>query len=437
VGPTSRDLRVVEFGPFQVDFRTGELRKAGTKLKLHVQPFQILAMLLEQPGEVVSREEIRQRLWPEDTFVDFDHGLNNAVNRLREALGDSAATPRFIETLPRRGYRFIAGTTNSTLSTSSAARSSGSYHEGGLSNSIETKVVPRRRDFRSFIWIGLLVLGLVPLITFESRQAPRLPSRRLFILPPEGAIYDLIGDEGGSIAVSPDATRIAFVAVNSAGTAQVWVRPLGELTAKPIEGTEGATFPFWSPDSQWIGFFSGAKLKKVRSDGRSSPHTLCDAPFGRGGSWNSRGKIIFAPNSHSGIYLVSETGGVPSAITTVDTSIHTTHRWPKFLPDGEHFIYLAANHFNPSTHNGVYFSSLDSAINQLVVATDADATQASGYLFFLRKDLLMAQRFDFETGKLLDEPHPTMEKVLYDPTIWKVVFDASDHGVMAYQLGTG
>src|SRR5215472_11729561 len=105
--PTAR-VAVVRFGIFEADFRVGELRKAGVKVKLHDQPFQVLAVLLDRPGQVVTREEIRKRLWPGDTFVDFDHGLNNAVARLREALGDSAGTPRFIETLPRKGYRFIA-----------------------------------------------------------------------------------------------------------------------------------------------------------------------------------------------------------------------------------------------------------------------------------------------------------------------------------------
>lgn len=97
------------FGPFEVNLRAGELRKHGLKIRLQDQPFQILAMLLAHPGEVVTREELRQKLWPADTtFVDFDHGLNNAINRLREALGDSADHPRYVETVPRRGHRFIA-----------------------------------------------------------------------------------------------------------------------------------------------------------------------------------------------------------------------------------------------------------------------------------------------------------------------------------------
>src|ERR1700743_1991101 len=103
--PTGRTIR---FGVFEVDLAAAELRKSGTRIRLQEQPFQVLTVLLERPGEVVSREDLRQKLWPADTFVDFDHSLNTAVNKLREALGDSASSPRFVETLARRGYRFIA-----------------------------------------------------------------------------------------------------------------------------------------------------------------------------------------------------------------------------------------------------------------------------------------------------------------------------------------
>src|SRR5215472_6365749 len=103
-----RPTQTIRFGDFEADLQAGQLRKHGFRIKLQEQPFQILVMMLERSGGVVTREELRQRLWPADTFVDFDHGLNNAINRLREALNDSADTPKFIETLPRRGYRFIA-----------------------------------------------------------------------------------------------------------------------------------------------------------------------------------------------------------------------------------------------------------------------------------------------------------------------------------------
>ena len=106
--PPPTTSRLIRFGTFEVDLRTGELQKKGLKIKLQPQPFQILAMLLEHAGDIVTRDELGHQLWPEDTFVDFDQGVNKAINKIREALGDSPQTPRFIETLPKRGYRFIA-----------------------------------------------------------------------------------------------------------------------------------------------------------------------------------------------------------------------------------------------------------------------------------------------------------------------------------------
>src|SRR5580704_10931552 len=98
----------LRFGVFEVDLRAGELRKHGLRIRLQAQPFQVLSMLLESPGEVVTRDQLQKKLWPSDTFVNFDHGLNKAINKLREALGDSAESPRFVETVARRGYRFLA-----------------------------------------------------------------------------------------------------------------------------------------------------------------------------------------------------------------------------------------------------------------------------------------------------------------------------------------
>src|SRR6266705_2600913 len=118
----------LHFSTFDVDVRAGELRKQGVRIKLQEQPFHVLTLLLQRPGEVVTREELRNQNWPADTFIDFDNSLNTAINKLREALGDSADNPRFIETLPRRGYRFIApvtgvdGTTRGTATGVSAAR---------------------------------------------------------------------------------------------------------------------------------------------------------------------------------------------------------------------------------------------------------------------------------------------------------------------------
>ena len=117
--------QVARFGVFELDLRAGELRKSGVKLRLQGQPFQVLALLLERAGDVVTREELQQKLWPSDTFVDFDHSLNTAINKVREALGDSASSPRYVETLARRGYRFIAPVQAPSQSDERAAASAG------------------------------------------------------------------------------------------------------------------------------------------------------------------------------------------------------------------------------------------------------------------------------------------------------------------------
>src|SRR4029079_6930422 len=130
---TQSPTRVIRFGIFEADLRTGELRKDAVKLKFGGQPFQVLAILLERPGEVVTREELQKRLWP-DTFVDVERNLNTAVNKIREVLGDSAESPRYVETLPRRGYRFI-GKVNGTDQTAGRER-------------------PGPRSRKAFVWIG-------------------------------------------------------------------------------------------------------------------------------------------------------------------------------------------------------------------------------------------------------------------------------------------
>jgi TolB-like protein/DNA-binding winged helix-turn-helix (wHTH) protein/Tfp pilus assembly protein PilF len=176
-------LQAVRFGVFEADLRSGELRKHGLRIKLQEQPFQILAMLLERPGEVVTREELRLKLWPGDTFVDFDHGLNNAINRLREALNDSADAPRFIETLPRRGYRFIApvdnGTTERTQpspSISSAERSelSGVTAPEKAAADITPLAVPRYRQRKFWLAAAAFAIAVALLVGLKLGRLQRL-----------------------------------------------------------------------------------------------------------------------------------------------------------------------------------------------------------------------------------------------------------------------
>ena len=178
--------RTVRFGAFEADLSAGELRKGGVRIKLHGQPFEVLTMLLARPGELVTREELRQRLWLTETFVDFDHGVSTAVNRLREALGDSAENPRFIETVPRRGYRFIApvdsqGSAGPGSNVSPAGTSSSRATPAG------TQVVSRVYGRRALVLASALVV-VIALVAVLSLSSVR---ERLFGRPSPPRIQSL------------------------------------------------------------------------------------------------------------------------------------------------------------------------------------------------------------------------------------------------------
>src|SRR5215472_6325386 len=159
-GPT---LRILRFATFEVDLQARQLRKNGLKLKLQGQPFEVLAMLLERPGELVGRERLRERLWSTDTFVDFDHGVNTAINRLREALGDSADNPRFIETLPRRGYRFLASVESSAPALQALRPVTSAVQEATLANAAGERNQGKRLGWllAAAVLLGLLVVASV------------------------------------------------------------------------------------------------------------------------------------------------------------------------------------------------------------------------------------------------------------------------------------
>jgi Tol biopolymer transport system component len=257
--------------------------------------------------------------------------------------------------------------------------------------------------------------------------------RRLYasIAPPEDSAFELIGDVGAPPVISPNGTKLVFGAGG-----RIWIRNLESGDAHALEGTENGTFPFWSPDSQKIGFFSAGKLRIVDMGG-GAPLPICDAPNPRGGAWSPKGVLLFTPSIRSALYQVPATGGTPVQVTTLDTAKHSTHRWPQFLPDGDHFLYLATNHAGQRGFSGIYVGSLSRGAtqSQLLISTDADAVYASGYILFLRKNDLMAQRFDLGSLSLRGDAVHLADKVLNDQGIWRGAFTASENGLLTYAVG--
>ena len=271
------------FGPFEVNFAAGELRKNGIRIGVQEQPLRILEALLEKPGELVSRDQLRDRLWPSDTFVDFEGSLNAAVAKLRQSLGDAAERPGYIETVPKKGYRFIAPVSPIPESPSAALPQE--------SPEPVPRTIPRPRTWIAAM-VGVLVIGGAGTYIWRNgRLGPTgvTGSVSFTVLMPPGK--QLIGPNYfPNFAVSPDGRSLAFVAAGADGPA-IYLRAMSSETSQRLEGTELARLPFWSPDGREIGFISADKLKAITV--RSGVvRALCDAPWFFGATWSQDGTIL-------------------------------------------------------------------------------------------------------------------------------------------------
>ena len=298
-----------------------------------------------------------------------------------------------------------------------------------------TPMAPRASFRKHFPWVivallGIALLAALPFVILYFRQAPSAtPAATRFVIHPPAKTY-----YGGSFAVSPDGRRIV-ARVNSEGKVLLWVRALDSLTMQPLAGTEDSSFPFWSPDSRFIGFFSKGKLRKIEFTGGPA-QMLCDAPDARGGTWNADGVIVFAPKGADVLYRVSAGGGTPAPLTTLDASRkEISHYHPRFLPDGRHFIYLA-NSPQPESA-GIYVGSLDKQEPKRLVSSDASAEYAlPGYLLFLRERTLMAQGFNADKLEVTGEAFSVAEQVdRLGGGARFALFSVSQTGVLTYRTG--
>ena len=238
-------------------------------------------------------------------------------------------------------------------------------------------------------------------------------------------------------ALSPDGLTLAFSGGDSSEINRLWIRPLGSLSSTSLPGTEYAGFypPFWSPDNRFIAFFAQGKLKRIEVSG-GTPLTICDAPQGRGGSWNPDGIIVFAPNGEGPLYKVSAAGGVPSPVTEIDSAQkERSHRWPFFLPDGRHFLFCARDSSNIMTREklALYKASLDGRDRKFLLHVFSNVAYASGFILFYRDDVLFAQPFDPKSAGFLSDAIPFVENLRYAWQSNFASFSASQTGVLVYQ----
>ena len=286
---------------------------------------------------------------------------------------------------------------------------------------------------------GLLFLVLLAaggFLSYRWAQSSNQPvSLHAEIQPPEKFLFDATGDMAGMPVLSPQGDRLAFVA-HSGDSKLLWLRSLSNDAALPLDGTSGAAHPFWSPDGRYLGFFAGGKLMTIPAAG-GPVATLADAPNPRGGTWSINNIIVFEGEYIDGLMKVNAQGGAVEPATELDRTRHSTHRWPWFLPDGKHFLFLATNHTGGDPkQNGIYFGSLDSKEAHLIVNAESGAEYASGYLLYRVNTALVAQPFDPQSGTLKGPATPLLNNLRDDVGVWRSIFSVSQNGFLTYQTGS-
>ena len=306
--------------------------------------------------------------------------------------------------------------------------------EGGSQAGVPALVIARRKNRERLAWVVaalalLAALGLA-FIHFKAPSDTRVV--RSTILPPENGTFVTLGVTGGP-AVSPDGRRVAFIG-RVAGVMQLWVRDLDSFKPRALTGTEDAYGSFWSPDSKNLAFFAQGKLKRIAASGGPAV-TLCDVDQGRGGSW-SRGDVIIFAKYPGEIYSVPAAGGTPKQVTHLDaTRNHNTHRWPHFLPDGNHFIYMASALGSVADENVFSVGSLDGKVDRVLFQASSPMAYDSGHLLYIVEKTLMARPFDANKLEFTGEAVPVAEGLQMDNIFSNGVFSAAGNGVLLYQTG--
>ena len=269
---------------------------------------------------------------------------------------------------------------------------------------------------------GLTIVALsVPAVKHLREQPASSPEVRLELTTPATR-------EPLHFAISPDGEHLVFVA-SGEGPQRLWHRPLAAVTARPLDGTEGAEYPFWSPDSRAVGFFASGQLKRIDLAG-GPPQVVGAAPNGRGGTWNRDGTILFAPTNASALFVVPASGGKPQTVTTLDPPRQGSHRWPQFLPDGRRFLFFAQGNLEGQ---GIYLGSLDdTGATRLTPAEAAGAYAEPGVLVFVQQNALVVRHLDVAGRTLSGDLVTVADRVSFDAGFNLAGFSVSAVGRLAY-----
>jgi len=286
--------------------------------------------------------------------------------------------------------------------------------------------------------LALAALAVVSWIAMTGARTDARPEIRATVAPPEDRHLLFTGTQAGSISISPDGTKMTFAASSGSGRPSLYMRSLGSTKPQIIPGTEGATLPFWAPDSRQLGFFADGKLKKLRLDG-GAPMTVAAAQDSRGGTWGADGTILFAPDTQSPINRVSVGGVKGKPVTTIDKERggETTHRFPSFLPDQRHFLYVRGSHsaVNSDTVNSIWVGDTESGDTFELMQSGTQARYSQGHIFWVNDGFLMARAFSVDELVFTGEAFAVGEEVVVQEDTWLAAYAVSAAGPISFQSG--
>ncbi len=406
-----QDPECYGFGPYVLEVGARELRRGEIIVPLTGKAFELLLALLRGAGQVVTKSQLMTALWP-DTVVE-ESNLTQTVFLLRKALGDDAEETGYIRTVPRRGYKLIGNVSR----------------EPAEHINPEPTGAPADPSRTTWFWpalaaLAMILLAVLAFVHFRAGPPDARPVRSTILLPEKTSFTD------GPLALSPDGSQVVFAAKAENGKSQLWIRPLEGLTAQPLAGTEGGTKPFWSPDSHWLAFFGNGKLNKIDTQGGGPPIALADAPIPMGGSWSRNGVILFSP-TWDVLQTISSGGGQPTPAAEAG-AVGGPQCCPRFLPDGEHYLFAAETHTGAGSRVNLLIGSLHSSATK-VIGESAGAIYAQGWLLYLRDSTLVAQAFDVNALRTVGEPKAVAERVgHYRSTFQEGFFTVSSTGLLAY-----
>lgn len=424
-----------EFGEFRLDARQRVLCAADrSEIALAPKVFETLLVLVENHSVILDKDYLLKRIWP-DAFVE-EGSLARNISILRRALGESPDDQRYIQTIPKRGYRFIAPvkmipdhrgvlvveeqtTVQATFdvemtgaSNASEATTGSATGTTGPSQPLGSQVTPAKRGYLQWGLAGLAIAATVATtagVSWYRKPPDRQVMRLEMSVSPADALVDM---ECPVVALSPDGSRVVYVA-SQGNTRQLYLRAMDNKEAKPIPGTEGAyCTPFFSPDSQWLGFFSTGSLKKVSLNGGSPINIVSGLGGVLGANWGDDGNIVFASRITKGIERISESGQSRQFVTTVALDRgESTHRWPVLLPGSKALLYTVGKE-GAADETEIVVQRLDTGERRVLIPGGTFPKYLpAGQIVYIQNGSLMAVDFDTRQLEVRGVPVPVEERV--------------------------